>query len=111
MRETLYLRLPPAGDDAPDTTPCEYCVAPAEALQSWPVEQAPLNALAALAFGKRLVVLWPAGDVRLDQIDLPVKQTSRAVQAARFSLEDAVADEPDDLHLIAAPRQPEGFRC
>lgn len=109
MRETLYLRLPPAGDDAPDTTPCEYCVAPAEALQSWPVEQAPLNALAALAFGKRLVVLWPAGDVRLDQIDLPVKQTSRAVQAARFSLEDAVADEPDDLHLIAAPRQPEGF--
>lgn len=109
MRETLYLRLPPATDDAPEDALCEFCVAPAEALQSWPVEQAALKDLATLAFGKRLVVLWPTADIRLDLLDLPIKQASKAVQAARFGLEEAVADEPDELHLIAAPRQPDGF--
>ncbi|MBU0789060.1 MAG: hypothetical protein KKC55_01005 [Gammaproteobacteria bacterium] len=109
MRETLYLRLPPAHHDAPEDAPCEFCVAPAEALQSWPVEQSALKNLAPLALGKRLVVLWPSADLRMDLLDLPVKQASKAAQAARFSLEEAVADEPDELHLIAAPRQADGF--
>ena len=109
MRETLYLRLPPVTDDAPEDALCEFCVAPPEALQSWPVTRAPLRDLTGLAFGKRLVVLWPTSDLRLDLLDLPVKQASKAVQAARFSLEDAVADEPEQLHLIAGARQADGF--
>ena len=109
MRETLYLRLPPAHHDAPEDAPCEFCVAPAEALQSWPVEQSALKNLAPLALGKRLVVLWPSADLRMDLLDLPVKQASKAAQAqsrikALARMEPITAPEEAKFHRFTFPQ-------
>jgi general secretion pathway protein L len=102
--DTLYLRLRDASPDALT----EYCVAGADARLSWDVRRAPLSDVLAQARGRRLVVLVPADDIRLEALPLPVKQSAKAVQAARYALEDALADDVDDLHFAVGAREPDG---
>jgi general secretion pathway protein L len=87
----------------------ETCVAPEDARQSWPVEHHSVAALASLAEGRRVVLLWPAAQTRFDLLDIPVKHHSKAAQPARFALEESLAEEADRLHMIVAPRTPAGF--
>jgi general secretion pathway protein L len=102
--DTLYLRLQ---DVAPDA-PTEYCLAGADARLSWDVRRAPLAEVLAEGRGRRVVVLVPTDDIRLEALPLPVKQASKAAQAARYALEDALADDVDDLHFAVGARDVDG---
>lgn len=104
MVDTLYLRLRHVTTDALT----EYCVAGADARLSWDVRLAPLSDVLIQARGCRLVVLVPTDDVRLESLPLPVKQSAKAAQAARYALEDALAEDVDDLHFAVGPRQANG---
>lgn len=104
MRETLYIRL---RSTAPSSS-VEYCIASAETRRAWAVECAPLEVVLAQATGRRVVVLVPGEDIRLDQLDLPVKQAAKAALAAPFALEESLAEDVDDLHFAVGARQAGG---
>lgn len=105
MRETLYLRSTLTASDEL----FETCVAPGDARQSWPAEHHAVAALAPLAEGRRVVLLWPAAQTRFDLLNIPVKHHGKAAQPARFALEESLAEEADRLHMIVAPRTAAGF--
>lgn len=104
MRETLYIRLRAAEPGAP----IPYCIARADAVASFIVEQAPVEALAALANGRRLVVLVPSADLRLAGVQLPARHLAKARQAVPFALEEQLADDIETLHFALGSRQEDG---
>lgn len=104
MRETLYIRLR-AADPAALTG---YCIAKPDAVASFVVEEAPLEALPAHAAGRRVVVLVPSADVRLTSVELPARQAAKVLQAAPFALEDQLADDIDTLHFALGARAADG---
>ncbi|HEY1076322.1 MAG TPA: type II secretion system protein GspL, partial [Fontimonas sp.] len=104
MRETLYIRLRAAEADAPTA----YCIASPDAVASFVVETAPLEAVLAHAAGRRLVVLVPSADVRLASVALPAKQAAKALQAIPYLLEDQLADDVETLHFALGTRQGDG---
>lgn len=104
MRETFFLRL----SGLEPETPTECCLAPEAAAQSWPVERLPLSEALGRARGHRLVVIAPTEDLRIERLDLPVKQAAKAAQAARYALEEALAEDVEELHFAVGARLPEG---
>ncbi|MDP9139202.1 MAG: type II secretion system protein GspL [Pseudomonadota bacterium] len=104
MRETLYIRLRVAEPDAPTA----YCIASGDAVASFVVENAALEAVLAHATGRRLVVLIPSADVRLAVINLPAKQVAKVLQAVPYLLEEQLADDVETLHFALGTRQPDG---
>lgn len=104
MRETYYLRLGESAD-----ADCEYGIAGADLrslrAQRGSFEQATERGLHS---GRRVVVFYPATEVRLATAKVPVKQTSRILQAVPYVLEDQLADDVDSLHFAIGPRQPDG---
>lgn len=104
MRETLYIRMRAADAGAPTA----YCIARADAVASFVVEEAPLETLPALAQNRRLVVLVPSADVRLTSVQLPARQVAKVLQAVPFALEDQLADDIETLHFALGARQPDG---
>lgn len=68
------------------------------------VSEAPLAEALEVAAGKRLVVLVPTADVRLTQIEVPSRQTAKALQAAPFLLEEQIADDVETLHFALGAR-------
>ncbi len=101
MRETLYIRLRAAEAAAP----IAYCIARADAVSSFPVEQASLESALSHAAGRRVVALVPSADVRLTSLQLPARQISKVIQAAPFALEDQLADDVETLHFAVGSRQ------
>ncbi len=85
-----------------------YCIASSEAVASFVVERAPLDALATLAAQRRVVVLVPSADVRLTAVALPARQAAKALQAVPFALEDQLADDVDTLHFALGSRRSDG---
>lgn len=104
MRETLYIRLRAIDPGAPTA----YCIARANAVASFPVDEAPLETVLLQAAQRRLVVLVPSADVRLTQVLLPAKQAAKVLLAAPYALEDQLADDVDTLHFALGARQPSG---
>lgn len=100
MREILYIRLRDPVRNSPT-----YAVVNADAPASIFVRAAPLEEILQQAPGRRLVLLAPAGEVRLTQIDIPSRQASKALQAAPFMLEDQIAEDVEALHFALGPRQ------
>lgn len=104
MRNTLYIRLR-ATDPGADTA---YCLAPPQAIASFPVQHAPLETILLQAASHRLVVLVPGAEVRLTSVDVPARQASKVLQATPYVLEDQLADDVDTLHFALGPRQKDG---
>lgn len=103
MREILYIRLRDPERNSPT-----YAVVNADAPTSILVCAAPLEEILQQAPGRRLILLVPAGEVRLTQIDVPSRQASKALQAAPFMLEDRIAEDVEALHFALGPRQAAG---
>lgn len=59
-----------------------------------------LQELAAAAAGRQATLLLPAAQVLLLEIDLPVKSASQLRQALPFALEDKLADDVENYHLV-----------
>lgn len=101
MRETLYIRL----GISPDAE-LEFGVCGAE-LRSLKTQKGLLSEAATHAPGRRLVLFFPADEVRLTSVKVPAKQTAKVLQAVPYALEDQVADDIEDLHFAIGPRQPD----
>lgn len=104
MRETLYIRL----RSTEPASLTEYCLAPPEAQRAWPVDTAPLERVLEMAAGRRVVALVPGEEIRLDRLDVPVRQAAKAALAAPFALEESLAEDVDTLHFAVGARQAEG---
>lgn len=104
MRETLYIRLRAVDPAAPTA----YCIARADAVASFPIEQAPLDQVLTMAAGRRVVVLVPSADVRLCSVAVPAKQIAKVQQAVPFALEDQLADDVEALHFAVGARDMSG---
>jgi general secretion pathway protein L len=72
------------------------------------VARGPLAAARQAAEGRRVVVLVPAIDVIAAQAELPAGSQSRLRQVLPYSLEDAVADDIEQLAFAVGPRSPSG---
>lgn len=67
-----------------------------------------LRDAAALAAGRRVIVLVPATEVHLAQPVLPVKRGAQLDQLLRYALEDQLATDIDALHFAKGKRKPNG---
>jgi general secretion pathway protein L len=104
VRETLYIHLSAVDPSAPTA----YCIARADAVASFPIEQAPLESLPSLAQGRRVVVLLPSADIRLTSVQLPARQLAKVQQAVPYILEDQLADDVETLHFAVGARRADG---
>ena len=93
---------------------------PSPGLASWMVEgeitmsgEGKLTAAAALASGRRVIVLVPGSDVLLVQAAVPTRKRERVLQAIPFALEDQLAGDVERLHFAIARRSngPAGSSC
>lgn len=94
MRDTLYLQL---RDVAPDER-LAYALASGDA-GAVQAQHGTLDAILALAAGRRVVVFVPATDVRLASVQVPAQGAQRILQAAPYALEDHLAEDVDTLHF------------
>lgn len=111
MSETLLIRLR-ALDPA---SPAQWCVqVPVVAADSGPPRkqtgmQTGTLADALAAGGTRPVVLIvPGEDVLLTEVNLPIRQTTKLLQAVPYALEERLADDPEILHFALGARQKDG---
>ncbi len=113
MRESLYIRLRAAAGDAPSDTPvqAEWCVqAPptATTFGRRDVQTGTLDEALTLATHRRAVLIVPGVDVLLSEVNLPVRQQAKLLQAVPYALEDQLAQDPEDLHFAIGARGSDG---
>ncbi|MGB1580202.1 MAG: type II secretion system protein GspL [Nevskiales bacterium] len=108
MSESFFLRLRPAPGTA------QWCVGHANLLpahndqiRSGTVEEA-LDAAVAHNNAQRLILIVPATDIVLSTVQLPIRQTSKLLQAVPYALEDQLAEDVEDLHFAISQRQEDG---
>src|SRR5690349_2170785 len=105
MRDTLYLQL---RDAAPDARLC-YALAAGDPGVGIQAQQGTLDAILALAAGRRVVLFVPGADVRLATVQVPARAVPRILQAAPYALEDQFAEDVDTLHFaIGTPGSADG---
>jgi len=63
---------------------------------------------AALAAGRRVVVVVPASDVLVAESDAPAKNAAKLAQVIPYALEERVADEIENLHFAIGERNENG---
>ena len=110
MRETLHIRLPDWNEAHPDSGAINaesfvvpYAITSTEPPVSVLVQQAPLSEVLDQAAGKVIRLYAPAQDVRLLTVAVPAKQTSKAILAVPYALEDQFAEDVETLHFAIAP--------
>lgn len=62
-----------------------------------------LGQAAALAEGRKVVVLIPAREVFRARLDLPSRGRRSAVRGAKYALEDRIAGDVEELHFAVGP--------
>lgn len=109
MSETLVIRLVTDDPAQPgEAGLAEWAVVDATGACVLAPASGPLDDAAALCAGRRAVVLVPAVRVLRTRADVPVKGTSRIVQALPFALEDLLAEDVEELHFAAGARHADG---
>lgn len=101
MRQTLIIRLRSALPDAPTAYRLDG-EAPGR------VEVAPLATVLDQAEGCRVLVIVPADQVRLETVDLPIRNAAKLRKAVPYALEDQLAEDVDTLHFAVGNRRPDG---
>jgi general secretion pathway protein L len=67
-----------------------------------------LSEAAAMAVGRKVIVLVPGTEVHLANPMLPVKRGAQLEQVMRYALEENLATDVDDIHFSLGKRQPDG---
>lgn len=108
MSEPFFLRLRPSMETA------QWCVGHANLLpahndriQSGTLEQA-LDAALAHEGGQRVILVVPAADIVLSSVKLPIRQSSKLLQAVPYALEDQLAEDVESLHFAIGEKQEDG---
>jgi general secretion pathway protein L len=100
--EWLLLRVP-AQDDAP----LDWAAADSTGqLLAVPTDEHDAG-LRAMAAGRRIALVVPAGDVSHFQVQLPAGNEARLAQLAPFALEDLVSEDLEQLHFAVGRRDAE----
>ncbi|HEX5048710.1 MAG TPA: type II secretion system protein GspL [Gammaproteobacteria bacterium] len=102
MPETLFVRLT---DDHADAT---WAAFSPDGRLATGVGRGPLAGARAAADGRRAIVLVPALDVTATQAELPSASPSRLRQMLPYTLEDALADDVEQLSFAVGTRLPTG---
>jgi len=97
MADWLLLRLPRAAD-----TDAEWLVCDKHGFASAGTQRGTLAEAAAQSAGHRIGVLVPSSDVLYTQIDLPPRAGARALQMARYALEEQLLGDLDAQHFAIA---------
>ena len=122
--ETLLIRFAatpataPLPTSAPSSEPPVESAVPAQEVQ-WlladhaggrlaAVMQGSLSEAAALAQGRRVIVLVPGCEAVLAELDLPAKNAARLQQMVPFALEEQLASDLDEMHFALGKRGPNG---
>jgi general secretion pathway protein L len=73
-----------------------------------PVSRGSLAAARTQADGRRVVVLVPAAEIVTTQAQVPITSQARLRQMLPFTLEDALAEDVEQLSFAVGPRLPSG---
>jgi general secretion pathway protein L len=103
VRETLFLRLRDLVSQGMVATVTVAGESAAAMVHKVPASQLPM-----LAASHRAVIFVPAAEVRLSKVAPPVRQTSKALQATPYLLEEQLAEDVESLHFALGPRQDDG---
>lgn len=103
MRETLLIRFA-----AFPATQVQFAAADERGKLSAAVRTGSLTEAAIHTAGRRVVILVPAADLLLTEVHLPNTSRQRVRKAIPFALEDALAQDIEDLHFAIANRHVEG---
>lgn len=95
MRDTLFIQL---RDVAPGE-PLAYALASGQPGVGVQAQRATLDAVLALAAGRRVVVFVPGADARLASVSVPARAPQKILQAAPYALEEQLAEDVDTLHF------------
>lgn len=99
MAEALVIRMP-----TPGQTRAEWLLVDTGGARLGNVASGPLSDAAALAAGRRVIVLVPGTDVLLAEPELPVKAGARLLQVVPFALEEQLASDIEDMHFAVGRR-------
>ena len=99
MAEYLVIRMPPDRDAA-----ASWIVVDGNGTRASAPVSGPLEAAAADAGDRDVLVLVPATAVLTTMADIPVKRGPRMLSALPFALEEQLADDVENLHFAAGPR-------
>ena len=101
MRETLYLHLHDTAADA-------AVAIRVDGEFRGRVERLRLDEALQRCAGRRVIVIVSGDDVRLESVNLPIRQAARLRQAVPYALEDQLAEDIDDLHFAIGQRHADG---
>jgi general secretion pathway protein L len=96
MAESLVLRLDPA-----EAGTGAWIVVDEQGRRVGLPGAGSISGAAAAAAGRRLILLVPAVDVLLTEVDLPVRGAAKILRALPFALEEQIAEDIDALHFAA----------
>lgn len=103
MAEYLVIRLGSAAED-----PAQWIAVNADGSRIGPPMTGTLNAASADATDRRVLVLVPGADVLTTTVDIPVKGAARLQAALPYAMEEALAEDIDNLHFAAGSRRDNG---
>lgn len=108
MVQTIFIRLPSLLPEQPgdDGLPVEWCAT--DGIGRPVVQRDPLQSVLDTVGNREVVLLVPTEDVILTEVDLPIRQRAKLLQAVPFALEDQLAEDIDLLHFAIGERQADG---
>ena len=102
MPATLAIRLPERPEDAAES------VLVLEGKPQTAVESGTLETLARRADGHKVCVLVPGADVLLTRASVPMRGSTRILQAVPYALEEQIATDVGELHFAVGKREADG---
>lgn len=105
MRDTLFIRLT---DVLAPSSQLFYLITSADNQRRLDAGQVALEELLTLAQTRKLILLAPAGSIRMATVQVAARQLNKVQQATPFLLEEQVADDLEDLHFAIGNRAGNG---
>lgn len=102
MTDILVIRLADQNE-----APASWLLVDAAGGRLRAVQSGPLALAAALAVGRRVIVLVPGVEVLQADPELPVRGGARLSQVVPFALEEHIADEIESIHFAIGKRGPD----
>lgn len=99
MPDALLIRFAPRPDERVEFAPVDE-----HGRLAGPVRVGSVTEAAMEAGTRRVVVLAPAADLLLTRVTVPTASRSRVRKAAPFALEDALAQDIEELHIALGAR-------
>ncbi|MDR2877033.1 MAG: type II secretion system protein GspL [Chromatiales bacterium] len=104
MLDTVFLRFI-RGGSAPQV--CEWITTSDHGLGE--TMRGSLEEASAVCAGMRTIFLAPAEDMLITTVDVPARNRQRLLQALPYALEERLAQDVEDMHLVPGTRRSDGI--